>query len=119
VTNPAEEALWALHSPLVDDIRSRPEYRDGTVDAVYGYSEGVEHALSTVWAKGYRLHHRTVTTYEEVRALRTGAVVQDDAGDVARKLGYGEWVATGLDENVNDTWLALPAAVLLEPEADE
>jgi hypothetical protein len=119
VTNPAEDALWALHSPLVHEIKSRPEYRDNTETAIYGYSEGAEHALSTVWAKGYRLHRRTITTYDAVHELGAGAVVQDDSGDVARKLGPGEWIAAGVEEHLNDGWLTLPVVVLQDPEPDQ
>lgn len=70
----ARDELLNLHGPLTSDAQKRPEYRDNTETAIYGYSEGVEHALDTVWAKGYRLP-RVITTVGELDALPMGSKV--------------------------------------------
>lgn len=44
--------LLGVFKALGRDARTQPEYR--TPDALSKYTEGVEHALSTLWAKGYR-----------------------------------------------------------------
>jgi len=44
-----------IHKALVKDAQQHPVYRDNTESAIYGYSEGVEHALDTMRIKGYRL----------------------------------------------------------------
>lgn len=44
--------LLRLHRGLVRDAGTQPEYRDRLVLA--GYSEGVEHAIDSLWLKGYR-----------------------------------------------------------------
>ena len=85
----ARDELLKLHAPLTMGAQKQPEYRDNTESALHGYSEGVEHALDTVWAKGYR-KPRAITTAEELDALPDGSAILDGSGDVAQKLS-GWW----------------------------
>lgn len=111
----AQDDLLNLHGPLCSDAQKHHVYRDNTETAIYGYSEGVEHALDTVWAKGYRLP-RTIREHygdEGIESLRCGSVIL--AGITTSTLqSDGTWL---------DSWgstydfyeLNLPATVLYEP----
>lgn len=52
VCNPHDhETYRRLHTGMVTDALQQPEYRDNTVTAIHGYSEGLEHGLET-----WRMH---------------------------------------------------------------
>jgi len=115
-----EDELHALHQPLVEDARQYPDYHDNAVSAIYGYSEGVEHALVTVWNKGYR-KPRTITTVEELDALAEESVVRSADGYVYESQHLVdapypvEWHPCGVAESYKSHVIELPATVLWEP----
>jgi hypothetical protein len=115
----ARDELDTLHSELVADAKRHPSYANNEESALYGYSEGAEHALDTVRLRGYR-KPRTITTAEELDALPVGSVVIDRDRDVCQRF-RGGWRAT-IHEPNDDPWLTdtlevdLPAIVLHEPE---
>jgi hypothetical protein len=78
----ARDELFAIHGRLFADAKLQTEYANNEVTALYGYSEGAEHALDTVRALGY-VKHRTITTIEELDALLDGTVIMSRYGSGA------------------------------------
>lgn len=114
----ARDELLKLHAPLTMGAQQQPEYRDNTESALYGYSEGVEHALDTVWAKGYR-KPRTITTAEELDALPDWSAILDSSGDVAQKLsGWWHFPETSRMGPSKVLKYSSTVTVLHEPEAE-
>lgn len=72
-----ENLVDVMHKGLCTDIKGRPEYRDNTVSAIYGYSEGVEHALETLRLKGAYIPEQ-IDTVDKLEALPDGAVLLDE-----------------------------------------
>ncbi|MDQ0241235.1 hypothetical protein [Arthrobacter bambusae] len=80
----------AIHKSLVNDAKRHPEYASNA-SALYGYSEGAEHALDVVRLKGY-FKRRTVSTIDELDALLQGdanVALMDEDGMILQNLAGG------------------------------
>lgn len=84
----ARDELDEIHSRLLADAKDHPTYANDEESAIYGYSEGAEHALDTVRLLGYQ-KPRTVTTPEELRELPDGSVLM--SGDRIRRYSGAIW----------------------------
>ncbi|URC18081.1 hypothetical protein QEO76_gp56 [Arthrobacter phage Cole] len=71
-------------------------------------------------AEEARLAHRTITTLEELDALPCESVIRDAEGHVLERWGEPEenlWVTVMVKDYISRGDIALPATVLLDPEA--
>lgn len=110
------DELDEIHSRLLSDAKQHSTYANDEESALYGYSEGAEHALDTVRLLGYT-KPRTVETFDELEALADGSAVLDSDHDVSTKHD-GKW--HGYEMNPLDSRKFKnygPFTVLWEPEA--
>ncbi|WP_284984252.1 hypothetical protein [Arthrobacter sp. efr-133-TYG-118] len=106
------DELDAIHAHLLADAKRQPEYANNQVSALYGYSEGAEHALDVVRLKGY-VKHRTITTTAEVDALPDGSIIRTCFG-IAVTIYRAHRILTA--EGFHHAVKHGPATVLFEPE---
>lgn len=110
----------ALHKSLINDAKQHPAYANDTETALYGYSEGAEHALEIVRRQGYS-KPRIVTTVEELARLGRNAAILAINGAVLVNDGEDDipWASFAEDALGGPVWIdpidvKLPATVLHE-----
>ena len=93
----------------------------GTLNSQYGDFNMPDDAADAILAAGWRPPSRKITRFEDLAALKDGAVILNGLGDSALvtwgpRWENGAWTTAGF-EYLED--ILLPAIVLWEPEADD